>query len=136
MCSTVKLYAPVSPHQLAKVINTGWQDFFLCSDEQKYFFPKLHQGFAEMLARQWEAKVYSAGYVVCLDIRCAFINQFPLETVAYEEHLEYRIPSNFLDQFNQSLVSKIQLLSAFEGVVKGIDESDQREPVLRQVVGY
>lgn len=136
MNNTIRLYAPVSPHQLAKVINAGWQDFFPCSDEQKYFFPKLHRGFAEMLARQWEARVYSAGYVVCLDVRYAFINQFPLETVAYEEHLEYRIPSHFLDQFNQSLVSKIQLLSAFEGVVEGTVESDKRGPVLRQAVGY
>ena len=114
MSESVTLYSPVSPSQLAKIINADWQQFFLHSDGQRFFFPKLHASFAEMLARQWEAKVHSAGYVVCFDIQRPFIDRFSLETVAYQEHFEYRIPANVLDQFNRAIWGNIRLLSAFE----------------------
>ena len=39
--------------------------------------------------------------------------QYDLETVAYEEHLEYRIPVAELDYLNARLVGSVQPVAAF-----------------------
>ena len=66
-----------------------------------------------MIARQWEVPLHGAGYVVRLVLPAEVIRQYDLETVAYEEHLEFRLPVGELSQVNRHLVGDVQPVSAF-----------------------
>jgi hypothetical protein len=66
-----------------------------------------------MLARQIEAAIHTAGYVVIFNIQQQFIEQYELQTIGYQEHYEYRIPVSHLSQFNKALIGQIELISAF-----------------------
>lgn len=111
--NTVTLYKSLSPVQLATVINTDWRSFPTSLPDQKNFSPKLNKSYAEMLARQMEAAYHTAGYVVAFQLQKSFIDQFELQTISYQEHYEYRIPVNQLEQLNRALIGQIKLVSAF-----------------------
>ncbi len=113
MTKLVTLYKSLSPAQLADVIALDWKAFAIDFSGQKFFSPKLHRCYAEMLARQLEAAHYAAGYVVSFQVRKSFIEGFELQTIGYCEHQEYRIPVSALRQLNTAIVGRIKLISGF-----------------------
>ncbi len=132
MIESVTLYKSLSPLQLAELINLDWKAFPAVDPEQKIFAPKLHREYAEMLARQLEMASYQAGYVVMFRLQRQFVEQFSVETVAYIQHREYRIPIAALGDLNRALVGKIELVSGFAAMVH-----DGWKPVaVNQFVGY
>ena len=92
---------------------SGWRHFSPESYQQKIFYPKLHRGFAEALARQCYANRDVAGYVVSFKLPGDFLNNYCRQTIAYEEQLEYRIPIADLQQLNQHIIGRIEIVSAF-----------------------
>lgn len=110
---TRALYYTVSPAQLAALIRTDWQTLAAEPGGGHFLYLKREQRYAEMIARQWEVPVHGAGYVLRLILPEAVMAQYDLETVAYEEHLEYRVPVCELPAINRALVGAIALVSAF-----------------------
>ncbi|WP_019529009.1 hypothetical protein [Dasania marina] len=109
----IDLYKPITPVQLAALIRSGWRCLSPDTPEQLHFYPKLHRIYAESLARQWHAVEHSAGFVVRFTVPQEFIAGFELQTVGYDEHLEYKVPIAELTQLNSVIVGSIELLSAF-----------------------
>ena len=110
---TIALYQAVSPQQLAALIRADWRRIEPDQGGECFLFLKLHQRYAEMIARQWEVPLHGAGYVVRLILPEKMMSHFDLETVAYEEHLEYRVPTCELAYVNANLVGEISVVSAF-----------------------
>lgn len=117
MGRVINLYKPLSPSQLAMVVCSDWRRFKPDSPLQKVFYPKLNVCFAESIARQWDAAQYSAGYVVRFKLPVGFVSRFETQTVAYEEHREYKIPIADLEEMNNHIEGRIEIVSAFS--VKG-----------------
>ncbi|MBT4521524.1 MAG: hypothetical protein HOC23_16110 [Halieaceae bacterium] len=111
--STIALYQALSPAQLAALIRADWRRIEPDQGGELFLFLKLNQRYAEMIARQWEVPLYGAGYVVRLILPESVMTYFDLETVAYEEHLEYRVPACELDHINSHLVGEVSIVSAF-----------------------
>lgn len=107
------LYKSLSPVQLAQVVSLGWRAFPAMDDDQQIFAPKLHQAYAEMLARQLEMAHFQAGYVVRFTLGNDFLQRFTPVSVAYREHEEYRIPVRSLAELNRAIVGRIELVSGF-----------------------
>lgn len=112
-CETIALYQALSPRQLAALIRADWRCIEPGGGGEHFIYLKLCQRYAEMIARQWEVPLHGAGYVVRLVLPAEVIRQYDLETVAYEEHLEFRLPVGELSQVNRYLVGDVQPVSAF-----------------------
>jgi hypothetical protein len=113
MCKAITLYKPLTPSQLAAVISSGWRRFVPDHREQVYFYPKLHRDYAEQIARLWNARQYSAGYVAIFDVDSDFIGCYEIQTVAYEYQREYRIPVGDLERLNWHILGKIDVIAAY-----------------------
>ena len=113
MCQATTLYKPLTPSQLAAVIASGWKRFTPDYRDQVYFYPKLHRDYAEQVARLWNARQYSAGYVAIFDIATDFIQRYEIQTIAYENHKEYRIPVTDLERLNWHILGKIDVIAAY-----------------------
>jgi hypothetical protein len=111
--AVVALYQALCPQQLAALEQANWHGIQPGRSGEKYCLLKLEQRYAEMIARQWLVPLYGAGYVVQLILRRSRVCQYQLETVAYEEHLEYRVPDAQLCSLGAALTTEARLVSAF-----------------------
>ena len=112
---TIALYQAMSPQQLAALIRADWRRIEPGRGGEHFYFLKLNQRYAEMIARQLEVPLHGAGYVVRLIVPAAAMEHYDLETVAYEDHLEYRVPLCELAHLNQNLIGEVSVVSAFTG---------------------
>ncbi len=110
---TQAVYQAIGPHQLAALIHTDWRRIEPGWGGQRFTYLKQQQRYAEMIARQWEVPLHGAGYVVRIVLPEDALRQYDLETVAYEEHLEYRVPSVELADLSRELVGAVQPVAAF-----------------------
>ncbi len=113
MIETLTLYKPLTPIQLAAVIESGWRSFSLDHPSQKNFYLKVNKNYADLVAKMWSAPKYSAGYVAELEIEQHFIEQYELQSIAYDDQSEYRIPVEDLNKLNQHIIGLIDVISAF-----------------------
>jgi hypothetical protein len=57
----------------------------------------------------------SAGMFLRFGVRNAFLSKYPVRTVGSSEHREYWIPAEDLEQFNDNLVGRIEVVAEFPG---------------------
>ncbi len=110
---TVCLYLAVSPKQLAQCVSESWQSLKPDPDYQAFCYLKLSQCYAEMVARQRLVPLHGAAYVICLTLPRTVMSAFELQSVAYEEHLEYRVPAAELEALCWYLEGEARVVSAF-----------------------
>ena len=110
---TIALYQALSPKQLAALIRADWRRIEPGWGGEHFVYLKLCQRYAEMIARQWEVPLHGAGYVVRVILPADIVGQYDLETVAYEEHLEYCLPVGELKSINNHLLGDVRPVSAF-----------------------
>lgn len=110
---TISLYQALSPVQLAALIRADWRHIEPGRGGERFIGLKLNQCYAEMVARQWHLPSHGAGYVARIQLPGSALKRFELETVAYEEHLEYRLPVEELGALSQRLLQPLELVSAF-----------------------
>lgn len=110
---TIALYQTLSPEQLSALEHRAWRGIEAGQGGEYFCYLKLQQRYAEMIARQWTVPVHGAGYVVRLLLPRAALAAYDLETVAYEEHLEYRVPVCELPDLGGQLVGRVELVSVF-----------------------
>lgn len=109
----VTLYQAISPQQLAILIDNGWQSINRHASADRFCFLKLHQRYAEMIARQALLPAEGAAYVVRMELPRQVLGAYALKTIAYEEHLEYQIPVESLPFLSNRLIGKVHIVAAF-----------------------
>jgi len=109
----VSLYQSLSPAQLSALKRGDWRAIPAGDDAQSICLLKLRQRYAEMVARQWLLPLYGRAYVVRLELPASALATFELGSVAYAEHLEYRVPAAHLPRLAIRLQSPVRVVSAF-----------------------
>ena len=69
--------------------------------------------YAKTIARQWDAVQYTKGFVVSFTISMEFISHYKIQTIAYDEHMEYSVPIEELERLNNNIIGRIELVSVF-----------------------
>lgn len=110
--ATIAVYQTLSPAQLAALIDNKWRTIEPGHEGEHFCYLKLQQRYAEMVARQWTVPVYGAGYVARLILPTRALANYDLETVAYAEHLEYRVPVVELRLLSAQLPGRLELVCA------------------------
>ena len=73
----------------------------------------LNEGYAVQIARDWNVKASGAGYVTRFKVRRDFLDRYHVQQAGGREHLEYWIPAEDLQAFNDAIVGRIEVVSEF-----------------------
>lgn len=110
---TITLWRPVGPAELLLIKHAGHRAFPPRLPEQPIFYPVLNEGYAIQIARDWNVKADGAGYVTRFEVRRDFLDKYEVQQAGGQEHLEYWIPANDLQAFNDAIVGLIEVVAEF-----------------------
>lgn len=113
MRQTTTLFRPTGPKELALIQASGYTAFPPRLEGQPIFYPVLFQEYAVQIARDWNARNGNIGYVTRFQVRSDFLSRYAIHTVGGPIHKEYWIPAEDLDEFNRSIVGKIEVIAEF-----------------------
>lgn len=85
---------------------------------QPIFYPVLNREYAIQIARDWNTKDKASGwegYVTRFQVKKSFLDAYEVQQVGAAIHLEYWIPAEELEQFNQNIVGPIEIIDTFIG---------------------
>src|SRR5205823_8671491 len=109
---------PVGAKELDLIRASGWRGFPPRLGHQPIFYPVLNEEYATQIARNWNTKDEASGYrgyVTRFRVRKVFLDRYPIRQVGGAHHLEYWIPAEELDDFNASLLGRIEVIAEFDG---------------------
>lgn len=110
---TVTLWRPTGPEELALVEASGWRTWPPRLPEQPIFYPVLNEDYAIRIARDWNVKASGVGYVTKFKVRKAFLDDYQVQQAGGRTILEYWIPAEDLDEFNQNIVGLIEVVEEY-----------------------
>ncbi|MAS95598.1 MAG: hypothetical protein CMO55_20550 [Verrucomicrobiales bacterium] len=116
MANTVVLYRPVGQRELDLLEKSDFSSWPPRLPDQPIFYPVTNEEYAAQIAREWNTKDAlngNVGFVTRFAVESDYLSQFQVETVGGSEHTEYWIPSERLDEFNQHIVGKIEVIRKF-----------------------
>lgn len=114
--ATVTLFRPVGQKELDLIRESGWRRFPPRLSWQPIFYPVLTEQYAVQIARDWNTKDPNSGhvgYVLRFQVRQDYIGRFEPHTVGSREHVEYWIPAEELERFNEAIVGPIEVIHEF-----------------------
>ena len=82
--------------------------------EQPIFYPVLNEQYATKIARDWNVPASGVGYVTRFDVEADYLSQFPVRQAGGRDILEYWIPAERLEEFNDHIVGNIVEVAKFE----------------------
>jgi len=114
---TIILYRPVGKNELTLIEESDFTAFPPRLPEQPIFYPVLNEEYATQITRDWNAKHNpdKLGYVTKFEVKKEFLDNYEIKIVGGKTHEEYWIPAEDLDEFNQSIVGKIEVIAEFVG---------------------
>jgi hypothetical protein len=110
----VMLWRPTGPEELELVRATGSKRWPPRLPDQPIFYPVLNEDYAVRIARDWNVKASGVGYVTRFAVRKDYLDQFDVHQVGGETILEYWIPAERLEEFNDQIVGTIDEIAKFE----------------------
>lgn len=108
------LYRPVNQAELDLIIALDWMKFPPRLEGQPIFYPVLNEEYAEQITREWNVPSYGVGHVLKFVVDDEFMKRYKVEKVGLDHHLEYWIPSEELEEMNNNIIGKIELISTFK----------------------
>jgi len=113
------LFRPVGQAELDLFKASEYRHFPPLLDFQPIFYPVLNEEYATKIARDWNTKDAASGYVGYVTkfaVNSEYLSRFQVQTVGSADlHLEYWIPAEQLDEFNQNIIGEILIISEFRG---------------------
>jgi hypothetical protein len=112
----VTLFRPVGQKELDLIRESGMTAFPARLPHQPIFYPVLSEQYAIQIARDWNTRDAGSGfvgYVTRFLVRTEFLARYPVRKVGGSESLEYWIPADQLDDFNQNIVGPIEVIHEF-----------------------
>jgi hypothetical protein len=117
MDETTELFRPIGLEELNLIREGGYVAFPPRLSEQPIFYPVLNEAYATQIARDWNTKhgPSKCGYVTRFRVRSSFLRRYQIHIVGGSQHQEYWIPAEDVNEFNQNIVGKIEVVSEYRG---------------------
>lgn len=110
---TVTLWRPTGPTELALVEDANWRAWPPRLPDQPIFYPVLNEDYATRIARDWNVKASGVGYVTRFDVAKEFLDRYEVQQAGGQTILEYWIPAEDLDELNENIVGRIEVVAEF-----------------------
>ena len=109
----VILWRPTGPEELALVEASGWREWPPRLPWQPIFYPVLNEDHATTIARDWNVKQSSNGYVTRFRVRRSFLDRYQVHQAGGRTILEYWIPAEDLSELNAIIIGLIELVAEY-----------------------
>ncbi|MEM1113742.1 MAG: hypothetical protein AAGI11_17650 [Pseudomonadota bacterium] len=110
--STVTCFRPVGEKELELVRQSDFSAWPPRLPEQPIFYPVTNEQYAIEVTR-WNITDFGAGYVTKFEVRRSFMDRYPIKKVGGEGHTEWWIPAEDLDELNENIVGKIEVIGEY-----------------------
>lgn len=107
------LWRPVGPKELELIQQSSMRAFPPRLLDQPIFYPVLTEEYAVKIARDWNVPASGSGFVTRFQVRRSFIERYDVQQAGGRSHLEYWIPAEELDVFNNAIVGLIEVVRSF-----------------------
>jgi len=107
------LYRPVGQKELDLIAAAGFTRFPPRLSGQPIFYPVLNERYADQIARDWNTKDAASGnvgYVTRFNVRWECATRYEPQKVGGHWHWELWVPAEELDEFNASIVGRIEVV--------------------------
>lgn len=111
--STVTLWRPVGPKELALIEASGMAAFPPRLPEQPIFYPVTTEDYAIKIARDWNVPESGSGFVTRFDVDAGYLSRYDVQDAGGMAHREYWIPAEDLPDFNTAIVGPIVVTHRF-----------------------
>jgi hypothetical protein len=111
--TTVVLYRPTGPEELALVAQSDWRRWPPRLPEQPIFYPVTNEDYAVEIARDWNVPQGGAGFVTRFEVQASFMARYETHVVGAARHEEWWIPAKDLEALNDHIVGRIELIRSF-----------------------
>lgn len=118
------LFRPTGKNELKLVEKSGWRAWPPRLPEQPIFYPVLTFEFAEKIARDWNSTQPApdnVGYVARFEIDKETADRYPSQDAGGKAHQELWVPADELDEFNEGIVGRIEIVASYKGGVRVSD---------------
>jgi hypothetical protein len=113
MTDVTTLWRPTGEHDLALVADSGWSAWPPRLPDQPIFYPVLNQWYATKIAREWNVPAGGVGYVSRFDVSTEYLSRHQVRQAGGRDVLEYWIPAEQLDEFNENIVGHIVMAAEY-----------------------
>jgi hypothetical protein len=111
--AAVTLWSPTGPDELRLVEQSGWRRWPPRLPEQPIFYPVLNEWYASKIAKEWNVPASGVGYVTRFAVEAEFLSRYEVHQVGGRDVLEYWIPAEELDEFNDHIVGDIEVVAEY-----------------------
>ena len=113
MTDTVTLFRPTGPAELALLEASGFRRWPPRLRDQPIFYPVTNEQYAAEIARDWNVPASGHGFVTRFAVRTAFMDRYAIHQVGAAHHTEWWIPAEDLEQLNDNIVGRIEVMRRF-----------------------
>ena len=113
MHTTLTLWRPTGPDELALVEASGWRRRPPRLPDQPIFYPVLNEDYATRIAREWNVPASGVSYVTRFEVERRHAERFEVHQVGGATILELRVPAEDLEEFNDHIVGTIEVVAEF-----------------------
>lgn len=113
---TTTLWRPVGPNELRLIEDSGMKRFPPRLPEQPIFYPVLSEDYAIRIARDWNVKHDGKGFVTQFKVSTEYLAQYTPQEAGGQALREYWIPAEDLENFNNAIVGKIEIIHTFSAL--------------------
>jgi hypothetical protein len=111
--TTLLLYRPTGPKELALIELSGWKAFPPRLPEQPIFYPVMNEEYATQIARDWNVKASGTGYVTRFAVDATYAAKFVVQKMGANIHEELWVPAGELEEFNRHIIGTIEVIADF-----------------------
>ena len=110
----ITLYRPTGPKELELVVASGYRRWPLRLPEQPFFYPVTNEEYAKEITIKWNIPASGVGYVTRFQVRKSFMDRYQIQKVGGEQHIEWWIPAEELEELNDNIVGSIEVIGVYK----------------------
>ena len=109
----VTLFRPTGPKELDWVAASGFRRWPPRLASQPIFYPVTNEAYAKEIAIKWNIPESGAGFVTKFSVRKNFMEKYQIHKAGGEDHLEWWIPAEDLEELNDNIVGLIEIIGEY-----------------------
>jgi len=113
---TTTLFRPVGLKEMELIANSGFKVLPPRLVWQPIFYPVMNQQYAEQIAFEWNTNDEFSGFigiVTAFEVNEDYLKQYEVQNVGGAIHNELWIPAEELNNFNNNIAGKIDIVNVY-----------------------
>ena len=109
----VVLYRPTGPNELKLLKESGFTKWPARLPGPPFFYPVTNEEYPIEIASKWNVKESGSGYVTRFLVQKSFMDRYEVRQVGGSQHTEWWVPAEDLEQLNENIIGKIEVIHWF-----------------------